>query len=754
MSVKFFIESAVGPPPAKLVLTRKDVQVYLEACGIAWIVLDMQGKSVNVLSVGLFEQVHDTLNYISDAVSSGDIKIVVIASEKRDSFIAGADIDMIYPILDKKEVYKLALQGHDIMNRIESISVPVVAAINGSALGGGLELALCCSHRIALDHPSCVLGLPEIKIGLIPGAGGTIRLPKLIGLQNALQMILTGASIKAKKAESIGLVDGLISDSFSFFILIRRFCIDLMGNPRKPQRNVPIFAKEWMLESNPVGRALIYREAKRNLDLKTRRNYPAPYQALESVFYGWSQDLKDSSLFEAERFAELAVTAECKSLISLFYMMQKSKSIPSQFLIENHIIPSIRNIGIIGAGVMGAQIALLFAKKNYSVYIRDIREDFVSKGLEYIRNSLNDSIKKGKMTKSQVEKITSQISGGTDISGFAGCNLVIEAAVESMELKKKILLEIEDVILDDCIFATNTSSLSIFELSKVSKRPHNIIGMHFFNPVNLMPLVEIVRIQETAVHIINSLYFLSLKIGKVPVICCDGPGFVVNRILGAYLNEAGILAIEGISIELIDKALLEFGMPMGPFRLMDEVGLDVISHVSKSLESALGKRFSHPEGSALLQDIQTDFLGRKTGKGIYVYDSNSLNSQAVGLSPWVSKKLENLKLAKKVVKNTEILDRCILIALQEAAYILDEKLVNSPEELDLAMIMGTGFAPFRGGLLNYADDRGISSIVSRLRELEKIDSKFKPHPLLVHMEKNQLLFFPNRPRSTIRTSKM
>jgi 3-hydroxyacyl-CoA dehydrogenase/enoyl-CoA hydratase/3-hydroxybutyryl-CoA epimerase len=481
------------------------------------------------MNVSILDQFAKMLPIIEKAVNDKLIKVLIVASGKSLAFIAGADVDLLFPITDPKVIHKLAQEGQTMMNRIEDLPIPIVAAINGAALGGGLELALVCSHRVALNHPAVKLGLPEVMLGLLPGAGGTVRLPRVVGLQKALPLILGGGSLRPGKAKALKLIDEVFEGPQYFYPQVRSYAIGLIGASRRPSPTPDYSWQDWMLETNPLGRTMIQREAVKNLDSKTKGKYPAPYVALSSVLESWGQPRNPALAVEARSFTKLAVTPESKSLMSLFYMMERTKKLTNFFKVDAKSIPKVTKIGVIGAGLMGAQIALLLAKKNYKIYMRDIKSEIVEKGMQYIRSTFEPALAKKKITQEKVNLIVSRISGGTSVDGFKDCQLVIEAAVEIMDLKKKILKEIEGVVPPTTIFATNTSSLSIIELSKSSARPANVVGMHFFNPVNLMPLVEVIKGPRTSDTTAAMVYGVALKLGKIPIVCNDGPGFIVNR---------------------------------------------------------------------------------------------------------------------------------------------------------------------------------------------------------------------------------
>lgn len=753
MSVTQYLASL---PNTKTVIALRDISFFTEGF-IGWVVLDYKDRPVNVVNEQLMEQVQQVLAEVEKAIERREVYVVVMASGKKESFVAGADIHAMYPVTDENLSTTASRAGQAIFTRIEKLPVPTLAAINGAALGAGLELALSCTYRVAADNKKVTIGLPEVKLGLLPGAGGTVRLPRLIGLQKALQIILPGGAVRAKKALALGLVDKVLPyadlrpGDHRFYSAVRHFavtsCLDKPAQRKLPDRLKTGEIKDRILDGTSLGRQLVARMAAKNLDKQARGLYPAPYLALESAVKGLdAPTIAQAMDIEAKGFGRLGVSPQSKALMSLFFLTEESKKRGER---TNHAKPYlVKKIGIIGAGVMGAQIAAIAASKRFQVYMRDIKDEVAQKGMQHVRDHFEGKAKKGRMSAEQAKSFINLVKAGTDIKPFAQCDLIIEAAVEQMNLKKRILAEVEAVTGDKCLFATNTSSLSINELAAGSKRPKNVVGLHFFNPVAKMPLVEVIRGKDTSDEAVATSYQLALDLGKIPVVCGDGPGFIVNRILGIYMNEAAHLATEGNELEAVDKALLDFGMPMGPFRLMDEVGLDVAAHVGPILEAGLGERYKQiPEYSKVLHDNPTQ-LGVKTGRGFYEYK----NGKKQGYNDVLMSQLQAIVLRKnggKMGKGSavaDVVDRCVLLMVNEAAYILNEGIAKRPEDLDLAMVMGTGFAPYFGGVLSYADQRGIDKIVARLSELEgKLGGRFKPHPLLISMAKDKQRFFPKRP---------
>lgn len=677
--------------------------------GIAVLTFDLPDRKVNLLTTAVMDELDRLLDEIS---AMKEIKALIFLSGKETGFIAGADLTEIKDVSDPVKGEALSRKGQRIFEKIERLPFPTVAAIHGPCMGGGLELALACRYRIISNDKRTALALPEVKIGIIPGFGGTQRLPRLVGLSNSLDMILTGKSVYPKKAIKIGLADEV---TYKELLLSRAIVMAkkaISGHrPKKLRARRSLLMM--LLEGNPITRMLIYRQAKMSIQRETRGNYPAPFAALEAVRYGLSHGAKAGYEKEASLLGSLIVTEVCKNLISVFYMSEELKKDPQPSRIK------IASAGVIGAGVMGGGIAQLFAEKGIPVRIKDINLKFVGSGLKAAADVFRKRMKKGVLTELEARDGLDRITGTTDYSGFDRVDIAVEAVVENMDVKKAVLREFEEKAKDGAIFASNTSSLSITEMAAGSTRPENVVGMHFFNPVEKMPLIEVIKGQKTSEETVLAIQTLSRRLGKLPVVVNDGPGFLVNRILMPYLSESVRMLEEGGRIEDIDNALLDFGMPMGAFILLDEIGIDIAHKVGEILYKGLGRRV---EPSPLLGILAKDgYLGKKNGKGFYVYNGRERRGPNSSIYTRLPQKNER-KLPKE-----EILDRTILLMVKEAALCLEERIIDSPHMLDAALIFGIGFPPFRGGLLKYAEKRGMHEIIKRLDILaEKYGDRFAP----------------------------
>jgi 3-hydroxyacyl-CoA dehydrogenase/enoyl-CoA hydratase/3-hydroxybutyryl-CoA epimerase len=693
--------------------------------GIAVLTFDLPGEKINKLTTPVMDEFDRVLDELA---GNRDVKALIVRSGKAESFIAGADIAEIRDITDARKGEQLIRKGQDIFLKLERLPFPTVAAIHGPCLGGGLELALACSHRVISSDPKTALGLPEVRIGIIPGFGGTQRLPRLVGLTNALDMILTGRSVYPRKAKQIGL-----ADSVTYRELLEQVAANTaksaMGGPRpeKVRAKRPLIVR--LLESNPLTRQVIYRAAKNALLKETRGNYPAPLEALNAVRYGLSQGLKAGYENEARTAARLVPTEISKNLITVFYLGEalKKDARPSSI--------AFSRAGVIGAGVMGGGIAQLFAEKGITVRMKDINTRFVGAGLKAAADIFKKRRKKGILTPLQARDGFDRITGATDYSGFEKADLAIEAVAENMDVKKTVLTEFEQTAKETALFASNTSSLSITEMATASKRPEKVVGMHFFNPVEKMPLVEVVRGRKTSDETVAAAAALSRKLNKLPVTVNDGPGFLVNRILMPYLGEAARLLEQGSAVQDIDRALARFGMPMGAFILLDEIGIDIAYKVADILHRGLGERV---KPSPLLGALYKEgYYGKKNGKGFYRYKGRKRGNPDTSVYGKITPAAAGGKIGAE-----EIVDRAVLLMIKEAALCLEEKIIDRPDLLDAALIFGIGFPPFRGGLLRYADKLGAQTIVEKLETFtKKYGERFSPPQSLVAMAKTGKGFY-------------
>lgn len=709
--------------------------------GVANLVFDSPNEKVNKLSAAVLAELEKALNVID---GNKAIRVLIITSNKKDIFIAGADINEIKEIHSEKEALKKVSRGQNILTKIAKLKIPTIAVINGACLGGGLELALACKYRIAILNPKTSLGLPEVNLGIIPGFGGTQRLPKLVGLQESLKIILSGKAIDAKKALKVGLIDDIIREEF-LEEKLGHFITELLKSGEANHYLLTRKAahkKHFIFESLLLGKFLIFYLARKDLYEKTKGQYPAPFVALEVIkrTYNMTYATRGFKL-ELEAFCELVIGQTSKNLIEIFFTSEALKKDDGVEGIASKT--NIKNAALLGAGVMGGGIAWLFANNNIDIRIKDITQNAIALGYNQVIKIFNQLKKIKKITQEQINLKLVNISTGLDFIGFAKADFIIEAVVENMAVKKRILAEAETQVKKDAIIASNTSSLSISEMAHALQNPERFVGMHFFNPVNRMPLVEVIRGEKTSDETIATIVALSKKLGKTPIVVKDVAGFLVNRILLPYMNEAAYLLQEGAEIRNVDLLIEKFGMPMGPFILADIVGIDVGVKVAHSLQEAYGQRMKVAEILDEIYSNHKNLLGKKSQKGFYLHSKISKETE---VNPEIAEILSDLSHAKNLhqtyISDQEIIDRCILIMVNEAAKCLEESVVKNARYLDMAMIMGAGFPAFRGGLLRYADNCGIDEIVKKLQILnKKHGSRFEVSPLLLEMKKNGQKFY-------------
>ncbi len=708
-----------------------------QADGISELVFDLPGEKINKLSAEVMTELDKTLDNLK---SLTQVKLLVIKSLKPNIFIAGADINEIQGITTAEEADAKVKGGQDILNKLEQLPFPTIAVIDGACMGGGLELALACTYRIASDSPKTQLALPEVNLGIIPGFGGTQRLPRLIGLANGLTHVMTGKSVDGVRALKIHLVDACYPQAF-LADKVLEFIKTVLTPKGKANvlaaRKIPGFAT-WFMEKTFIGRGMVFQTAAKNLSSTTRGFYPAPAMALEVVKNTYGGALTKGLEIERKAFGQVAPGAVSKNLVQIYFTSEELKKDPGASVKE--VAVPVHKAAVLGSGVMGGGIAWLFSKADIAVRMKDLNWKALAKGFESAYSSYAFLLKTRKLDNRQVNLKMHHISAGVDFHGFESTDFIIEAVVEDINVKKKVFEELETKVGKKTIIASNTSSLSICEMSKAFKDSSRFIGMHFFNPVNRMPLVEIIAGPKTSSDTIAQTVALTKKLGKTPIVVKDCAGFLVNRILLPYLNEAGLLFQEGVKVEQLDKILFDFGMPMGPMTLLDEIGIDVAYKVAKILENAYGSRMKVAEILRMAYE-EKKWLGKKAGKGFYIHTDKSkyLNPEANELFAIY---LDRYRVHLKPYAEQEVFDRCILAMVNEAAMCLEEKVVASAKYLDMALIMGTGFPPFRGGILRYADSLGATEVVTKLSALQnKYGERFKPAKILLDLAKTNKTFY-------------
>ncbi|WCP68010.1 fatty acid oxidation complex subunit alpha FadJ [Vibrio tubiashii] len=676
---------------------------------IAWLSIDVPGEKMNTLQAAFAEEMEAIFAQLAEKGAS--IKGLVVHSLKPDNFIAGADVRMLDACTSAKEAQALAEKGQQMFQQLSDLPYPVVAAIHGPCLGGGLELALACDYRVCSDSDKTRLGLPEVQLGLLPGSGGTQRLPRLIGLLPSLDMILTGKQLRAKKAKKLGVADAVVPHTV--LLDVAKSFVEKHAGKKKGKRKVS--TKEKLISNTGLGRKVIFEQAAKKTNEKTRGNYPAADAILQVIRYGLEKGFEKGQKKEAERFGELVMTSESKALRSIFFAtteMKKEHGSDAQ-------PKPIARAAVLGGGLMGAGIShVSVAKAKVPVRIKDVSNDGVLNALKYNYKLFEKQRKRRILSKAQLQSKMLQLSGGTDFTRFNHTDIVIEAVFEDLNLKQQMVADIESNAKDSTIFATNTSSLPIHQIAEKAERPENVVGLHYFSPVEKMPLVEVIPHQGTSDETISTVVEFARKQGKTPIVVKDCAGFYVNRILAPYMNEAAQVLLTGEPIEQLDTALLNFGFPVGPITLLDEVGVDIGAKIMPILVAELGERFQGPDVfDKLLND---DRKGRKSGKGFYTYKGKKKEVdksvyKLLSLSP-------ESKLAEK-----DIAMRCVIPMLNEAVRCLDEGIIRSPRDGDIGAIFGIGFPPFLGGPFRYMDQIGIEKLVEIMNEhAQKYGDRFAP----------------------------
>lgn len=699
--------------------------------GIGIIRLNGPG-AVNTIS----PKMQDDVDKIFDdhVVGNKDLKGLVFISSKKDNFIAGADIDMIKNTENKADLKEICMKGHrwwkDIKQKTNNM--PFVAAINGSTLGGGLEWAMYCDYRIATTSPKTILGLPEVKLGLLPGLGGTYHLPKLVGYQEALGMILQGKDVRSDKAKKIGLVDMVVDQPSLESVAID--CANQLaaGTLKKKTRKASMMS--WALEENPIGRGVMFSQAKKMVDKNTGGKYPAPYAILDLLSNSAGKSKEEHLENEANEFVKLASTPESAALIGIFQGMSEVKK-------HDYGKPkrSVKNIGVLGAGLMGSGIAEVSLNGGYRVYLKDKDAESVGRGQSAILKSFQTKLKKKRMTNHKFCETSSRLVPLHDNSSswkkhFSNADMVIEAVFEDIKVKHQVIQNMESIVSDDCVIATNTSAIPITRIAEGARLPERVIGMHYFSPVPKMPLLEIITHDKTAAEVAASAMEVGTKQKKNAIFVKDVPGFYVNRCLAPFSAEAGALISEGCNIELMDKAMTKFGMPVGPITLCDEVGIDVSAKVGRFMTDAdLGHRMDGGNLEVFEKMCEANMMGRKSGKGFYMYPKDAKKGAKKQINP------EMLKILKESVSNAnsvnmdenEIQRRLIAKFINEAAYCLQDGIIRAPADGDIGAVMGIGFPPFLGGPFRMLDSTGTQNMVDTMYKFRDAHGeRFEPCQLL------------------------
>jgi 3-hydroxyacyl-CoA dehydrogenase/enoyl-CoA hydratase/3-hydroxybutyryl-CoA epimerase len=690
----------------------ENLRVDVQAGGIAELWLDEPGRTHNVLSRQVIADLDRALDRIA---AEAALQLLIIRSSKATGFIAGADLHELAAIRSPHEATALSAAGQQLFAKLADLRIPSIAILKGACLGGGLELALACDYRLVFDQPSAELGLPEVTLGLLPAWGGTQRLPRVVGLENALQMILGGRRLKATQARRWGLAEGIASTEAELAVELERLSTRARRDGKRTRIGLPLRTwRQRFLESTPLGRSLVCRGTERLLRKRVPDDMPAPWEALRVIQTGLSQGMNPGLQAEREAVSRLAQTTACRNLVNLFFQQEKARKLPAGP--EAQAAQLVRRVGIVGAGTMGAGIAQLAAIRGFQVAVQEANPQALAAGMQKIDALFQKAVENRVLSAEDARAKLAAIGQTTTWEGFADADLVVEAVIEDLEAKQAVFRQLEEHARPDAVLATNTSSLLVQRLQVGRQHPERVGGLHFFNPVHKMPLVEVVQASATTEPTAATLAQWAIALGKTPVVVKDSPGFLVNRILFPYFYDAVCQLQQGESATAIDRAMRKFGMPMGPLELLDQIGLDVAAHICTTLQPSLSTRF--PETQVFEQMHRAGFIGQKAGKGFYTYGrKRPLENQAV-------RAMLGFPGVRSRVGAEEIRDRLVMLMVNEAAACLGGGIAVNAETIDLAMVFGTGWAPHRGGPLRYADDFGIDKTV---QQLELFQQRFGAH---------------------------
>jgi 3-hydroxyacyl-CoA dehydrogenase/enoyl-CoA hydratase/3-hydroxybutyryl-CoA epimerase len=709
-------EAATTPGPPATIEVRD---------GVAWLTFDAPGKRVNTLSQSLMGWFDESLRELE---GDSSLRGLVLRSGKPDTFVAGADIEELQELQDKRQVRELLARGHALFSRLTALPFPTVAAIHGACLGGGLELTLCCDWRVATDHPKTKLGLPEVQLGLIPGLGGTQRLPRLVGVPTALDLVLTGRQVSASRARRLGLVDETCHPA-----VIDKAALQLVGRGNRRRTKSPSGMGDRMADlvaRSPLGGKLVYDKARAETLKKTEGHYPAPLRAIEVMARGMKLPLPEALQAESDVFGDLVVGSTAKSLMAIFFMKNRVEAKAAELA---KMARPVTKVGVLGAGLMGAGIAQGLAHREVAVVLKDRDSASLGRGMGYVGERFGELVEKRRLTDVERREAMARLHPTIEYESFRRLDFVIEAVFEDAKVKHQVIADVEAVAPENLIFASNTSTIPIAELARGSRRPEQVVGMHFFSPVHKMPLLEVIRHPGTAPEVVATTVALGRTMGKTVIVVDDGPGFFTSRVLGPFLNEAVWCLLQGATIEEVDGALKSWGFPVGPLTLLDEVGLDVAYHAGSVMLDHLGARLDPPQAFADL--IEDGRLGRKAGRGFYVYDGKEKHPD-----PAV---YELLDWRRAPLPEGEIAERCWLQMLNEVARTMEEGILRDPDAVDIGVVFGFGFPPFRGGILHEADRVGLDVVVERLEAYAgRYGQRLEPAALLREMASRGETFHP------------
>lgn len=670
---------------------------------ILW--FDVPDSSVNVLRPDIEDDLHAAIGELE-----ADPPAVMVIASAKESFCVGADVEMLVEARDSEELTELSTSAQEIMNRVAGLAFSTVAAIEGNCLGGGLELALACDHRVAADTDSTRLGVPEVQLGLIPGAGGTVRLPRLVGIEDGLDMILTGRRLQPDRALRKGLVDDVVHPA----ILIDT-AFEIAARPR-PDESILERARSLALTGNPIGRKLVFSRARDSVIERTHGNMPAPLRAIEVITTGVEDGFEAGLRAEADAFGELAFTPEARALIHIFRSRNRIKD-----PVTGTPRP-VDKVGVIGAGLMGAGIAAVtVADAGVPVRIRDLDWEALGSGLRDIRDEVSG---RRYLRRPEQKEILARVLPTTDATGFSDVDVVIEAVVEKLEVKHQVLEEMESLLDEDALFATNTSSIPIADIAAGARHPGRVLGMHYFSPVPRVPLLEVVAGPQSNPDAIATAVELGTRQGKTVIVVSDGPGFYTSRILAPYMDEAARLLAEGAPIDQVDSLMTRVGFPLGPFRLLDEVGLDIGVEISEILQEGFGDRM---EPNPLLEEmVEAGRIGKKNGSGFYRYERDGEDWKRIDEVDETVYQVLGVEPAESVTEDAA--DRMLLRMVNEALFAFGDDILHTASDGDIGAVFGLGFPAHLGGPFHYVEhQRGIDETLSDLEDFAaRYGPRFRP----------------------------
>ncbi|HKQ69884.1 MAG TPA: fatty acid oxidation complex subunit alpha FadJ [Polyangiaceae bacterium] len=717
--------------------------------GVAVVTYDVPGEPINTLKASFSKDFEALLIRIE---KEARIKAAVLISGKADSFIAGADIEMLKAATTPSAAEALCRVGHQTVARLASSKKPIVAAINGPALGGGFEVALACQARVVSDDKKTVLGFPEVQLGILPGLNGLQRLAEKAGLQVALDYGLTGKNMRPAKAKQLGVADDVVSKAILEAVaveLAQRLASSVAkkngsGVAKKNGKKPPLASEltRLALEENPVGRAILFKKARDMTQKRTHGHYPAPFAIIDVLRTFASSGFDASREVEAKAFGELATSDVARRLMDLFFATTALKK--DSGVDDPSIKPRpIERVFVLGAGLMGSGIAYVTSiVGDMHVRMKDRDDAAVNRGLRQVSEIIDDRVKKKQMTRIERGQKLALMTVTTDDSGLHATDLVIEAVFEDLGVKHQVLEEVDARAKPGVIFASNTSSIPIGQIAAVAKHPENVVGMHYFSPVHKMPLLEVIRTEKTDPAVVATAVAVGKKQGKTVIVVGDGVGFYTTRVLAPYLNEACWLLTEGLSVELIDQALVDWGWPVGPLTLVDEVGIDVAAHVGRIMHEAFGARIEPP--AVISRVVRDERRGRKNERGFYLYgDAAKRAGNGKHVDPTIYAALGLGKPSSHPkISAGDIQLRCSLQFVNEALLCFGERILRSARDGDVGAVLGLGFPPFRGGPFRLVDSMGPAEVLRRMRDYEqRFGKRWSPAPVLVEMAAEDRSFF-------------